>query len=145
MRRARCGVGRACLTSPRRSCPPRVQWVVKKFSVSVTATVLQMAIGTVVMLSFWQWHKFGTWDDLGKWTVVSLVWGLNLATSNIALANASLGLVMIMRNWCAGPHAINAATVALRDGSDAVGALAPAAAPTLRRSATHPRVPPPTR
>ena len=29
---------------------------------------------------------------------VSLVWGLNLATSNLALQHASLGLVMITRN-----------------------------------------------
>jgi len=61
-------------------------------------TVFQMCFGAVVLASISPMFHFGEWSDVRKWALVSLVWGINLATSNIALQNASLGLVMITRN-----------------------------------------------
>lgn len=62
-----------------------------------------MLVGSAVLGAFYRYHSFGSRGDVLRWSVVSLVWGLNLATSNLALYHASLGLVMVTRNWCAIP------------------------------------------
>jgi len=74
------------------------KYVVRAFNLSVTVTVFQMLFGTAILSMLSPLFHFGDWHDVRKWALVSLIWGFNLATSNIALQNASLGLVMITRN-----------------------------------------------
>lgn len=75
--------------------------VASAFHLPCSTTVVQMVFGASVLGSFGTclgWLRFGSREDYSRWAIVSLVWGLNLATGMISMQHASLGLVMVMRN-----------------------------------------------
>ena len=68
------------------------------FDLPLSVVVVQIIVAIAILLVLPLEHRFGSRGDVMRWACgVSLLWGAKMSTSMLAMQNASLGLLMVLR------------------------------------------------